>query len=38
MIRNDLSRFILEVSVVDAEVRVEPFDLVADEFAWDKAL
>ena len=38
MIRYDLTRFILEVCVVDAEVAVEPSHLVGDEFAWDKPL
>ena len=38
MIRYDFPRFILEVGVVDAEVGVEPLNLVGDEFAWDKPL
>lgn len=38
VVRDDLTRFILEVGVVDAQVRVEPVDLVGDQLARDKAL
>ncbi len=38
MVRYHLTRFILEVSVVDTEVRVEPVDFANDEFARNKAL
>ena len=38
MVRYDLSRFILEVGVVDAGVGIEPSHFVSDEFAWDKTL
>lgn len=38
MIRDDLGRFAAEVSVVDAQLRVEPVDFVRDELSWDEAL
>jgi hypothetical protein len=38
MIGYDLSRFIQEICVIDAEVGVEPPDLVGDEFVGYKAL
>ena len=38
MVRYDLSRFILKVGVVDAEVGVEPLDLIGDKFTRNKSL
>ena len=38
MIRYDLSRFILEVGIVDAKVGVKPSHFIGDEFAWDETL
>jgi hypothetical protein len=38
MVRYDLSRFVLEVGVVDAQVGVKPLNFVGNEFAWDKTL
>lgn len=38
MIRDHLGGFIAEVSVVNAQLRVEPVDLVRDEFSRDEAL
>lgn len=38
VIRDDGWRFVLEVGVVDAEVQVEPVDLVGGELAGDETL
>lgn len=38
VVRNDLARFVLEVRVIDPEVRVEPVDLVRDELTRDESL
>jgi hypothetical protein len=38
VVRDDFARFVLEISVVDAEVGVEPVDFVGDELSWNKAL
>ncbi len=38
MVRDDFPRFILKISVVDAEVGIEPIDFIRDEFAWNKPL
>lgn len=38
VIRYDRWRFVLEIGVVDAELGVEPVDLVGDELAGDEAL
>lgn len=38
MIRDDLSGFVLEISVVDSEVGVEPMDFAGDELSGDEAL
>lgn len=38
MVRDNFPRFILKVSVVDAEVGIEPVDFIRDEIAWNKPL
>lgn len=38
MIRDHLGGLVAEVSVVDAQLRVEPVDFVRDEFSRDEAL
>jgi hypothetical protein len=38
MIRYDLSRFVLEVGVVDTQAGVKPLNFVGNEVAWDKTL
>lgn len=38
VVRNDFAGFVLEISVVDAEMGVEPVDFVGDELSWNKAL
>lgn len=38
VIRDDAKFLVLEVGVVDAEIRVKPVDLVGNEFPRDKSL
>lgn len=38
MVRDHLTRFILEIGVVDAEVRIKPIDFVRDELSRDEPL
>jgi hypothetical protein len=38
MIRDDFTGLVLKVSVVDTEMRVEPFYFVGYELAWNETL
>jgi len=38
MVRDDLARFILEVGIIDTEVRVEPIDFPSNKFARNETL
>jgi len=38
MVRDDLARFILEVGIIDTEVRVEPIDFPSNKFTRNETL
>jgi len=38
MVRDDLARFILEVGIIDTEVRVEPIDFPSNKFMRNETL
>ena len=38
VVRDNFPRFVLKVSVVDAEVGIEPIDFIRNEIAWNKPL